>query len=715
MRHPFLRPFDTDSRGGPQGPVLRLSNWNVWESEPVGENVGGLTINGTEDYASQGYSGFTIVADPDGKFELNGTNLDLAAPLDYETKAQHFVTIEATHATDPTLTVQRTFTIRVINAAEGEFAPLELEIPRDTPVGTVIAYIDGLDATVFESFSRSSEPQFAISGNQLIVAQPIPSNLGGANYLFWTNYGREYEVFVRFVAAEPSVYRLATRQYGAGYNAENVALVGDGTVKTYSATFVNESGRQMDAIAIALQAWGLTTTGTQALGNDSTVSASITYNGITQTFPDVIVGDGDDTQTDDLELAEPIPPGASFIVTLDSLVPSGQKYLPRLGFAGVLNKAAPSEMRPAYYGIGDSIATNNAAALMNASVGKAPVYQASIVGTTALTYATGFNFARQANLAARLGVTAFVSNFGTNDLIAGRTAAQVLNDLQVLCNQAKNRSVNFVQATMLPRVTKKAAVAVTSLTCSGTLLVLKTADVTIFEPGQAYSIAGATPSGYNGTVICTQVYPESGEANFQSPVPNLASPATGTITITARNPTNTKYWQQPANNSYAAGNASERALFNQAIRNARFDGFIEWADAIEPFRDAGRFAVAGEKPELPEAAMCNVINGGTRTTTRFMSNYEMGSSTLPNGLVQFASGANAGLVRGASNNTNGDITLLTALTAAPAVGDAFWAWPGVSYISDDGIHPRISTGGKGGQVLLDKATADWLDEQLAAA
>jgi len=716
VTHPFITRFVTNSRSGAPTPwIVAAHGGEILEATEIG---GSLT-----NFRAQGGSGgryqFELLDDGGGPFELslNGL-LTLTGPLDYALASSYTIRLRADDQNGSV--VEQEIQLQVINQPNGPLTLDNAEFIEGAAEGTLIGTLGGFDPEFPNERVNEIWPDFGYvaigeDGRSLRVgAVPYAAADGPITLSIWTDEHRylEVEITVKALVVDP-IYRLATRQYGAGYNAENVALVGDGSAKTYSASFVNESGRQMDTIALAFQGWGLVAAGTSDVGNNNVMSSSIVYNGVTQNFQNVEVRSGNDDQTADLALTTPIPAGATFTLNISSIVANGAKYLPRLGFAGVLTKAKPDELRSAFYGVGDSIATNNGAALMNASVGKAPVYHASIIGTTAQTYGANnaANFARQASLAARLGVEAFVSNFSTNDMLANRTPEQILGDLGAMKTLASSKGIKWIQATMLPRVIKKAAVAVTSLTSSGNLMTAKVADANIFTIGQAYTIAGATPAGYNGTTICAGVDAVAGEATFVCAA-GLASPATGSITIVARNPTNTVYWQQPINNNYNPGEASARGQFNKAIRNGAFDGYIDWADAVEPYRDSGRFAVAGEKAALPMPTLNTVLNAGVRTTTRFTSDYASGSNTMANGLVQFVTGADAGLVRGASNNSGGDTTLLTALTAAPAVGDKVWQWPGVCYAGDDGTHLRVPTGGKGGQIMIDEPTSVFLDTFL---
>jgi hypothetical protein len=238
-------------------------------------------------------------------------------------------------------------------------------------------------------------------------------------------------------------------------------------------------------------------------------------------------------------------------------------------------------------------------------------------------------------------------------------------------------------------------------------------DASIFVVNQAYAIAGATQTEYNGSFICRSVDTANNKITFPF-VGSATTTATGSITIAARATTSTIYWQQP-NPGYEAGASSSRGQFNAAIRAGAFDGYIDWADAVEPYRDSGRFAVAGEKAALPLPVVATVISGGTRTATRFNTDYAVGSNTMANGVVQFISGANVGVLKGGSNNTGGDFTAASAWANVPAIGDQLVMWPGVSYPGDDGTHLRVSTGGLGGQVMIDQPTGVAIDSWLAAA
>jgi hypothetical protein len=510
------------------------------------------------------------------------------------------------------------------------------------------------------------------------------------------------------------IYRLATRLYGPGYNAESGQLTGDGTAKTYSATFVNESGAPIATAALVFQGWYLTSSGTTNTGNTFDVTGNIEYpvGGTTNAIATTTVPDGSHIQTPDVTLGTAIPVGGSFKVNLSSTVPNLSKYIIRLGFAGILNKAKRSTLKKvSLFAVGDSIMTNNSGAVYNASSGRCPAYQVSITGTTAQTYGatSAANFAKQTALAATLGTTHVISNFGTNDFGAATSLANTQTYLNNMRNLVRSNSMKFVQTTMLPRTkTSIANVAVSSVTSSGTTMTATVADASQFTVGMPYTFSGATQTEYNGTHICTAL--NSGTTVSFLFAGSGTTPATGTITLIPWKPTTSPGHLTPYNTFYNNGSGSDRGQFNSWVRGGNFDGYIEWADAVEPSRDSNLWKIGGEDTFLP--AVQSITVSSVTNTSRFNSDYNRGTNTIQNGLVQAITGANVGVVKPGTSNTNGDITVASAWTNTQVVGDTYYAFPGVGYISDDGTHPRVSSGGKGGQAILDAATVTWITAAL---
>jgi hypothetical protein len=103
-----------------RGATIVLSGASVAEDAATGTLVGTLSVAG----GSGSYT-FSITADPDNKFALDGDDLELDATLDYETATFHTVTIEADNGVDDP--ISRTFSIQVIDASEGPVDGLQLE------------------------------------------------------------------------------------------------------------------------------------------------------------------------------------------------------------------------------------------------------------------------------------------------------------------------------------------------------------------------------------------------------------------------------------------------------------------------------------------------------------------------------------------------------------------------------------------------------------
>jgi hypothetical protein len=508
------------------------------------------------------------------------------------------------------------------------------------------------------------------------------------------------------------VDRLATRVLGPAHSTGTAPLTGDGTQKTYSATFVNESGAAITLMSVVLQGWSISTTGTNAAGNTFDVTGNVEYpvGGTTTAITidglsTVTVPDGSHIKTDRVVPATTIPAGASFKVNLFSTIPNGLKYIANLGFAGLLTTAHKSLLKKeAIFAIGDSIMTNNGGALYTVTSGRCPCYQISISGTTAQTYgASGAaNFTRQVALAAAMGITRFVSNFGTNDFGAMTTVDNLKTYLVAMKTLANASKILFTQTTMIPRVTKLANITATSVTSAGNIMTVVVPDATKFVVGKSYLTAGATQTEYNQVMVCRTIDTQTNTLTFLFPGSGT-TPATGTITLTSQKYVNTIEFQTAFSSKFTFGSGSDRAIFNAWVRAGGLDDYMEWADAFEPARDSGRFIVGGETPLVNDVQTCAVVTGTPLTNTRFQTNYTVGTSTTANGGAQFITGANIGGYRTANGNTAGDYTSSSAFANIPTVGDTLYIIPGTCSLSDDGTHPRVASGGKGGQAVLEEA------------
>ncbi|AHJ10697.1 hypothetical protein P106B_14 [Rhizobium phage vB_RglS_P106B] len=516
---------------------------------------------------------------------------------------------------------------------------------------------------------------------------------------------------------DPILKMIAHRNQGAGYSIGAAPLTGDGTAKTYSVTLVNNSGAPIEEMSLVVQGWTLRTSGFTDTGNNFDITGNVEYpvGGTTTDIGTLTNVSGQNTEGATLVPTTVIPNGASFKVNLSSTVPNGQKYIEKLGFAGLRNHAKKSVLKKIAVGaFGDSIMTNNGSAIYNAALTRCGAYINSIAGTTAATYGANnaANFVRQVDLCVKLGITHVISNFGTNDYGGGTALATLQGYLTAMRDAVRAAGMKFVQCTMLPRTkVNNTPVTTTSVTSSGNIITVAVPDATKFIPDMAYNLAGANETEYNGTKYCTAVDTVNNTLSLLF-IGSASATATGTITIVPWKPTAAAAFMEPLSAFFDPGANSPRGLFNAWVRGGAFDDYIDWGDACEPSRDSGRWLVAGESPQIPAPQLITVSS--VISTSRFNSNYNRGSSTIPNGFVQPLTGTNIGVIKNGNGNTNGDITVTSAFANAQAVGHQYYAMPGVSYTGDDGTHVRVAAGGKGGQSLLDNASAAWLDVKLAA-
>ncbi|QIG69643.1 hypothetical protein EVB81_074 [Rhizobium phage RHph_I46] len=161
------------------------------EDTSVGTTVGALTvINGNGSYV------FTKTVDADSKFSLTGSIIELAAPLDYETKTFHDVTFVADSGIYPTAT--KTIRIQVSNVIEGTLGPTTAMYENTDSPGTSVAPVTGLDAGANETIVSISpdDGRLAISGGNLIVKGVAPSTPGTFTATLTTSVGRTLEIAV---------------------------------------------------------------------------------------------------------------------------------------------------------------------------------------------------------------------------------------------------------------------------------------------------------------------------------------------------------------------------------------------------------------------------------------------------------------------------------------------------------------------------------------
>lgn len=503
---------------------------------------------------------------------------------------------------------------------------------------------------------------------------------------------------------------LAHRLYGPGHSTGSAPPTGDGTAKSYVGTFINDSGASISTASVVLQGWTLTTSGTTNCSANFAVTGTVEFPVGTPvgTITSTTVTPGNNVTSASFTLSTPITAGGTFKVNLASTPGNGNTYISNLGFAGLRNHALKSTQRKLRLaGFGDSIMTNNNGALINAATSKCPVYLNSISGTTSQAYGSSAaaNFAKQIDVCSKLGVTHIVSNFGTNDAGAGTALATFQGYLNAMRDATRVAGMKFVQTTMLPR-TLQTSITVTSLSGVSTTATAVVPDGTKFAVGRSYVVSGANESAFNTIYFCTGITSNTLTLLF----PGGGTTATGTITISAQTPSADLNFMTSFATFYNPGSGSDRGLFNAWVRGGNFDDYMEWADACEHSRDNGLWKVHGDDALLAETQLITVSS--IISTSRFNSDYSRGNNTIANGFVQALTGANIGQFRLGNGNTAGDITVTAAWGSTQQIGDQYWAWPGSSYMSDDGTHPRVSVGGVGGQPHLDNAVGSWLDARL---
>ena len=98
------------NKPGVSAPAIQLSANSIAEGAS-GRLVGTLSVS-----SGSGSYTFSITADPDNKFAIDGDDLETDAALNYEAATSHSVTIEADNGVDDP--ISRTFTINVTNVIE---------------------------------------------------------------------------------------------------------------------------------------------------------------------------------------------------------------------------------------------------------------------------------------------------------------------------------------------------------------------------------------------------------------------------------------------------------------------------------------------------------------------------------------------------------------------------------------------------------------------
>jgi hypothetical protein len=485
---------------------------------------------------------------------------------------------------------------------------------------------------------------------------------------------------------------------------------------------VNDSGKPISVASIALSGWYFTSSGSAAIGNDVPTTGNIEYpiggtktNMLSGGSTTLVNPNGSDLITDPVPLPASIPVGASFNVNLSITIAAGLFYNVGLGLSGVLTTTTQSGLKPALFGVGDSIVLNNGDLYYTVCSGRCPVIQMSIFGTRANAYAAGGGsggFSRLVSLAKRLGISRFVCNWGTNDLgVSNNSAATVESNLQILRGLTNAQGILFSQATIMTQVGLASPIAITLLTSSGTTMTAVVADATQFAVNNVYVLAGATQTEYNGTFVAQTVNTVANTVTFIFAGSGTPT-ATGSPTLQAWKTTSSRAFQVPISPSFNGGASSVRAQLNALIRTpGNFDSYMEFADFFEKTRNDGFFITSDDAPDLLAPFTVNIVSGSNigHPHTDYVPAAGRGTTNqMSGGLLQFTSGLDIGPCRTTTANTIGVFSMTSNLPNIPAIGDTGIAVAGGSYASSDGLHPINIIGGYGGQVILQNAFGSFL-------
>jgi hypothetical protein len=502
--------------------------------------------------------------------------------------------------------------------------------------------------------------------------------------------------------------RIASREFGPGHNAATVAATSSGATVNRTVTCVNESGAPITRSSLVFAGWGVGVAGVVNIANDVPTTGVVEYPSGVQIgdygTTNIPAGGGvESTEIDHVE----IPDGATFRILLSNTLTNGQQYNGTyLGFCGVNSETTDlPRVAEAPYVIGDSIQTQNSSALMSAATGRCPLFQHSISGTNSLHYSATFA-AKHVALASLMGITRFVSNFGINELGNGESAATISTRLAGMRTAALAEDIKFTNSTITPRVSATGrSLSVTSATAAGGVMSVQFAAgaAQYLEVSQAVTFAGAAQAAYNGTKFCLSVNVGADTATFNIPA---SAPGTTTGTITCLP------WKASSTIGMQVVSLLQKPTLNDWIR-ANVDDPLEWADACEPSRNSGRWKAPGEDVRLQahrDITVSAIINTSRFNYTSASGAFEANVPT--GGVVQWITGANAGLTQTITSSGATDITVNAAPASLIAIGDTARVAAGNGYAVEDGIHPKVALGAFGAQRLLIDEAIEWLDALL---
>lgn len=156
-------------KGGGAAPALQLSATTVAENATVGTVVATLSVTGLPGGVT--VTGYTLTSNVDGKFSISGSQLQVAAGLDYETATSHNITISAAlSAGGP---IAKAVTISVTNVFEAaDLVPLTLaaaEIVSGSAAGTVVGAVVGKTSGSALTLTNDAGGRFALSGGNIVA------------------------------------------------------------------------------------------------------------------------------------------------------------------------------------------------------------------------------------------------------------------------------------------------------------------------------------------------------------------------------------------------------------------------------------------------------------------------------------------------------------------------------------------------------------------
>ena len=161
------------SPASPSPPTeLTVDGGSVEENAPSGTVV---AILGAVDPDSTGGFTYALTSDPSGMFEVVGNEMRVkaGASLDFEAAASHQVGVTVTDAAGLSLTQTLTITVTDVNEAPTGITVTGGSVQENSPAGTVVATLQGVDQDAGSSFTYAldADPSgmFELVGDEIRV------------------------------------------------------------------------------------------------------------------------------------------------------------------------------------------------------------------------------------------------------------------------------------------------------------------------------------------------------------------------------------------------------------------------------------------------------------------------------------------------------------------------------------------------------------------